>query len=400
MLKIGTFCSGIGSPEQALKDLNINHSIEFACDIDKYARMTYQTNHTAKIMYEDLTQIEYKNLSDVDLFVAGFPCQSFSVAGKRLGFEDTRGTIFFHILEYLKIKKPDMFILENVKGLLSHDNGNTFDVIINSLSTTVNNQVLMFPNVDSLNYHIHYQVLNSKDYGIPQNRERVFIVGFKDYRAFNFPEKQELKLKLKDVLESEVSDKYYLSEKSLKHIFNNLKTKQIDFNQTYLKIDKKGFLKNNQDIASCLTGGGHSGGNHSDMDILLENVSQANRVYSIDGISSCLVGNAGGGGGKTGLYAIPVLTPNKINKRQNGRRFKNDGEPMFTLTSQDLHGVFDGYRIRRLTPRECARLQGFNDNFILPCSDTQSYKQMGNTITVNVLKEIFLRMELKQYENS
>lgn len=375
MIKIGTFCSGIGSPEQAIKDLNTNHSIEFACEIDKYARMTYQANHEAKIMYEDLTKIDYSSLPDVDLFVAGFPCQSFSIAGKRLGFEDTRGTIFFHILEYLKTKKPDMFVLENVKGLLSHDKRKTFNVIINSLAATVNGQCLMFPNVDTLGYNVYYQVLNAKDYGIPQNRERVFIVGFKNNQAFNFPKKQKLKLKLKDLLESNVDEKYYLSERAL-----------------------KGLMKNNQDIASCLTVGGNSGGNHSDMDILLQKISgtnQGDRVYSVNGLASCLGSNGGGGGAKTGLYAIPVLTPNRINKKQNGRQFKNDGENMFTLTSQDRHGIYDGYKIRRLTPRECMRLMGFPDSFITPCSDRQLYKQAGNSIVTNVLKEIFKEMRLK-----
>jgi len=420
MLKIGSFCSGIGSPEQAIKDLNINHSIEFACEIDKYARMTYQANHEAKIMYEDLTKIDYSSLPDVDLFVAGFPCQSFSIAGKRLGFEDTRGTIFFHILEYLKTKKPDMFILENVKGLLSHDKGKTFDVIINSLAATVNGQCLMFPNSDTLDYNVYYQVLNAKDYGIPQNRERVFIVGFKNNQAFNFPKKQELKLKLKDLLESNADEKYYLSSKSLETIFNNLKEKQINIKQEYLKIDRKGLMKNNQDIASCLTVGGNSGGNHSYMDILLQKISgtnQGDRVYSVNGLSSCLGSNGGGGGAKTGLYAIPqavALTEtrtdaaketrkkfNKLGLDYSSRRDKNlsprkDNLSNCITSNKSIESfILDDYKIRRLTPRECMRLMGFPDSFITPCSDTQTYKQAGNSIVTNVLKEIFKEMRLK-----
>lgn len=408
MLKIGSFCSGIGSPEQAIKDLNINHSIEFACEIDKYARMTYQANHEAKIMYEDLTKIYYSSLPDANLFVAGFPCQSFSIAGKRLGFEDTRGTIFFHILEYLKTKKPDMFVLENVKGLLSHDKGKTFDVIINSLASTVNGQCLMFPNVDTLGYNVYYQVLNAKDYGIPQNRERVFIVGFKNNQTFNFPKKQELKLKLKDLLESNVDEKYYLSSKSLETIFNNL------------KIDRKGLMKNNQDIASCLTVGGNSVGNHSDMDILLQKISgtnQGDRVYSVNGLSSCLGSNGGGGGAKTGLYAIPqavALTEtrtdtaketrkkfNKLGLDYSSRRDKNlsirkDSLSNCITSNKSIESfILDDYKIRRLTPRECMRLMGFPDSFITPCSDTQTYKQAGNSIVTNVLKEIFKEMRLK-----
>lgn len=434
MTKIGTFCSGIGSPEQAIKDLNTNHSIEFACEIDKYARMTYQANHEAKIMYEDLTKIDYSSLPDVDLFVAGFPCQSFSIAGKRLGFEDTRGTIFFHILEYLKTKKPDMFVLENVKGLLSHDKRKTFNVIINSLAATVNGQCLMFPNVDTLGYNVYYQVLNAKDYGIPQNRERVFIVGFKNNQAFNFPKKKELKLKLKDLLESNVDEKYYLSERALKGLLNHKekhKEKGNGFGANILDINtivsntlgtNQGSIERNL-INPCLSSRYYKDGSecrirHSELElktlpqpvaltarcfksgnyIQLQKISgtnQGDRVYSVNGLSSCLGSNGGGGGAKTGLYAIPVLTPNRINKKQNGRQFKTDGENMFTLTSQDRHGIYDGYKIRRLTPRECMRLMGFPDSFITPCSDTQTYKQAGNSIVTNVLKEIFKEMRLK-----
>jgi DNA (cytosine-5)-methyltransferase 1 len=409
MLKIGSFCSGIGSPEQAIKDLNINHSIEFACEIDKYARMTYQANHEVKIMYEDLTKIDYSSLPDVDLFVAGFPCQSFSIAGKRLGFEDTRGTIFFHILEYLKTKKPDMFILENVKGLLSHDKGKTFDVIINSLAATVNGQCLMFPNSDTLDYNVYYQVLNAKDYGIPQNRERVFIVGFKNNQAFNFPKKQELKLKLKDLLESNADEKYYLSEKMIKVFLS----KDNNFNG---KFEPKTI---NDLVANTLTARCFKSG-VTDNYIQLQKISgtnQGDRVYSVNGLSSCLGSNGGGGGAKTGLYAIPqavALTEtrtdtaketrkkfNKLGLDYSSRRDKKlstrkDNLSNCITSNKSIESfILDDYKIRRLTPRECARLQGFKDDFILPCSDTQSYKQAGNSIVTNVLKEIFKEMRLK-----
>lgn len=423
MLKVGTFCSGIGSPEQALKNLNINHSVEFACEIDKFARITYEANHAAKNFYQDLTKLDFNTLPDVDLFVAGFPCQSFSMAGKREGFQDTRGTIFFHILEYLKIKKPDIFILENVKGLLSHDLGNTFEVIIKSLSKSVNGTELLFKDNDSLGYDIWYQVLNAKDYGIPQNRERIFIIGFKNDFNFKFPEKQELKIKLADLLESNIDEKYFLSDGALNGLLkhkergkangNGFGCNILDVNkpqvlsntcgtspgsiernlisENYIKLDRKLKKKSNQDIAFCLTVAGNSGGNHSDMDLFLIKETaknpQATRINNLD-CSVTLSSQGGGQGAKTGLYAIPVLTPDRPEKRQNGRRFKNDGEEMFTLTSQDKHGIFNGYRVRRLTPLECFRLMGFPDSFIKPCSDSQSYKQAGNSIVVNVLEEI------------
>lgn len=409
MLKVGTFCSGIGSPEQAIKDLNINHSVEFACEIDKYARMTYQANHTAKTMYEDLTAINYSSLPDVNLFVAGFPCQSFSIAGKRLGFEDTRGTIFFHILEYLKTKQPDVFILENVKGLLSHDKGKTFDVIINSLASTVNGQCLMFPNVDTLGYNVYYQVLNAKDYGIPQNRERVFIVGFKNNQTFNFPKKQELKLKLKDLLESNVDEKYYLSEKMI----NGFLSKDNNFNGEFQPKTLNDLVANTI-TARCFKSG------ITDNYIQLQKISgtnQGDRVYSVDGLSSCLGSNGGGGGAKTGLYAIPktvALTEtrtdtaketrkkfNKLGLDYSSRRDKKlsprkDNLSNCITSNKSIESfILDDYKIRRLTPRECMRLMGFPDSFITPCSDTQTYKQAGNSIVTNVLKEIFKEMRLK-----
>lgn len=391
MLKIGTACSGIGSPEQALKNLKIPHSIEYAIEIDKHAKKTYLLNHESKLFFDDITKINPSELPSVDIFVAGFPCQAFSIAGNRKGFEDTRGTIFFNILEILKETQPSCFILENVKGLLNHDNGRTFETIINSLSNnsaTSEGQLCLFPNVDSLNYNVYYKVLNAKNYGVPQNRERIFIIGFKDEVDFKFPKTQPLKYFLKDLLEQNVKEKYYVSDTVLKKLLKDFIPQN---NQDYLKIDKQGNVKTNQEIASCLTGGGNSGGNHSDMDLLVMfntgKNPQSNRVYSSETIACCQNSGSGGLGGKTGLYAIPVITPDKVNKRQNGRRFKNDKE-MFTLTSQDRHGIYDGYRIRRLTPLECFRLMGFLDDFKKEVSETQLYKQAGNSIVVSVLEAI------------
>lgn len=399
MFKIGSFCSGIGAPEQAIKDLNINHSIEFACEIDKYAIMTYQANHEAKIMYEDLTKIDYSELPDVNLFVAGFPCQSFSIAGKRLGFEDTRGTIFFHILEYLKTKQPNMFVLENVKGLLSHDKGKTFDVIINSLASTVNGQCLMFPNSDTLGYNVYYQVLNAKDYRIPQNRERIFIVGFKNNQVFNFPKKQELKLKLKDLLESNVDEKYYLSERSLKGLLNH-KEKH--------KEKGNGFGANILDINTIVSN--TLGTNQGSIERNLISPCLSSRYYK-DG-SECLIRHS-----KLELKTLPqpvALTEtrtdtaketrkkfNKLGLDYSSRRDKKlsprkDNLSNCITSNKSIESfILDDYKIRRLTPRECMRLMGFPDSFITPCSDTQTYKQAGNSIVTNVLKEIFKEMRLK-----
>ncbi len=134
MIKVGTDFSGIGAPEMALKYLGIEYESLFSCEIDKYARESYSNLHNTNIMYEDITKRNHKEVDPLDLYIAGFPCQAFSMAGKRLGFEEARGTLFFNVAEFIKINQPKVFILENVKGLLSHNSGKTFQTIIDILS--------------------------------------------------------------------------------------------------------------------------------------------------------------------------------------------------------------------------------------------------------------------------
>jgi len=277
-------------------------------EIDKYAIQVYNKHFNHK-NYGDITKINPNKLPSFELLVGGFPCQSFSIAGKRGGFSDTRGTLFFEIARIIKQKQPRLLLLENVKGLLSHDQGRTFTTIISTL--------------DELGYDCQWQVLNSKNFGVPQNRERVFIIGH-----------------LRGTSRPEVFPIGGSNPKTLKQI----------------------------------VGGG-----------------QGNRVYSTDGVSVTQASQAGGQGAKTGLYAIPVLTPDRLNKRQNGRRFKENGDPAFTCTAQDRHGIYDGAKIRRLTPRETERLMGFPDDWTEEgtdgsISDTQRYKMCGNAVTVNVVK--------------
>ena len=204
MIKIGTDFSGIGAPEQALKQLGISHIVEFACDYDKWAKKSYLCNYSPKKFYDDITTRNQKETPYVDLYVAGFPCQAFSIAGKRKGFEDTRGTLFFDLLQYIKEQRPKYFLLENVKGLINHDNGNTYTVIRKCLR--------------ELNYTIYAKVLNTKNYGIPQNRERIFIVGFRDEHRFQWPQHVALNLKIKHLLEPEVEDKYYLKDEQVQKL--------------------------------------------------------------------------------------------------------------------------------------------------------------------------------------
>lgn len=273
-------------------------------EIDKYAIKVYERHFGGHKNYGDITKINAEELPDFDCLVGGFPCQAFSIAGKRGGFEDTRGTLFFDLARILRAKQPRLFVFENVKGLLSHDSGKTFRTIIAT--------------IDELGYDCQWQVLNSKNHGVPQNRERIFIVGH--LRGTSRPE----------VFPIGQNDK------------KNIKSREVCTSATV----------------------------------------------------STRTGSTAGGQ----QFIAPVLTSDRLEKRQNGRRIKENGEPAFTVTAQDRHGLYDGARIRRLTPVECERLQGFPDNWTAlgvndePISDTQRYKMCGNAVTTNVIQAIFERI--------
>jgi len=324
-IKVGTDFSGIGSPEMALKLLGIDHKQVFACEIDKYARKSFKAIHgEPDTFYEDITKRNHSEVPQLDLYVAGFPCQAFSMAGKRKGFDDVRGTLFFNVADFIRINQPKCFILENVKGLLSHENGNTFQTIKSLLSDnggTVNSQMYIPYFLDGLGYHIYYKVLNTKEFGIPQNRERIFIVGFKDFREFRFPKPFLLELRLKDMLQDNPDDKYFLSESFINY-----------------------FIKNNE-----------------------KNIKKDNgfRFQPCSG------------------YCISKAITTKEGNRMESNFIKKQY-------------LSKGYKIRRLTPLECFRLQGFPDEAFFKAekvnSDTQLYKQAGNSITVNVMMELLKKI--------
>lgn len=262
MIKVGSDFSGVGAFNQALKRLGIEYDELFACDMDKYARQTFELNYgKPKDFPFDVYEREIPKES-LDIYMTSPPCQAFSLAGKRLGKEDKRGILFFNSLEFIQENKPRYFIFENVKGLLSHDKqdknaeyGRTFQEWINYLGgKSVNGVHTFFPIEDSVPYHIYFQVLNAKHYGIPQNRERIFIIGIRDDEDndFQFPKPFPLEKRLKDVLETEVDEKYFLSDKMLELIEYNGKNKGIiaDLN----KGGQKGEVHaDNSDFVSCLT---------------------------------------------------------------------------------------------------------------------------------------------------
>lgn len=359
------------------------------CEIDKFARASYKAIHNTEgeVEMHDITSVSdefIRGIGYIDIICGGFPCQAFSIAGKRRGFEDTRGTLFFEIARFASILRPRFLFLENVKGLLNHERGATFETILRAL--------------DELGYDAEWEVHNSKDY-VPQNRERVFIVGY---------------------LRGERTEQVFPFERDDRSIDQKYRIKKIG------NIRKKG-------------------------------KSQSGDVVSIDGIAPTMCSTTTQK--DPTKIAIPVLTPDTIEKRQNGRRFKEDGEEMFTLTAQDRHGIMiiddqgrkkkqlvpkeisptlraqihgnppkiiqkprgyneggmhkiaptlsanswhennilqDDYVIRKLTPRECWRLQGFPDWAFDRAkevnSDSQLYKQAGNSVTVPVIHDIARRL--------
>jgi DNA (cytosine-5)-methyltransferase 1 len=346
-MKYFSMFSGIGGFELGIGDKAkcIGYS-----EIDKYAIKVYKKHFGGHTNYGDATNINPTELPDFDLLVGGFPCQAFSVAGKRKGFDDTRGTLFFDIARILAEKKPKNLVLENVKGLLSHEQGRTFQTIIGVLS--------------DLGYSVEWQVLNSKDFGVPQNRERVIIVGHLGSKCSRqvFP-----------ITGTDTKDTGQFVDLT---IGNNSKlTKQ---SRTLQARYFKGYSKRPAETSGVI-------------EQLNQPTHSNDRVYAESGISPTL--NTMQGGNRQPFIA-PVLTPNRIEKRQNGRRIKNDGEPSFTLTGQDIHGVQIDTRIRRLTPLECERLQGFPDNWTQygigdeRISDTQRYKMCGNAVTTNVIQAV------------
>lgn len=285
----------------------------FSSEWDKFAAKTYEANFgdTPK---GDITQIKEEDIPEHDILVAGFPCQPFSNAGKKLGFEDTRGTLFFDVARIIKYHKPRIVFCENVKNLLTHDKGRTLKVIKNVL--------------EKLGYVVYYKVLNSKNFGVPQNRERLYIAAFREdinHDFFEFPEGTDSTKTIRDILEEkEVSPKYYLSTVYLESLKRHKE-----------RHESKG------------NGFGYE-------------------IRNIDGIAGTIV--CGGMGKERNLIIDNRLTN-------------------FTPVTH-IKGDINREFIRKMTPREWARLQGFPDNFIISVSDTQSYKQFGNSVSVPVIYAI------------
>lgn len=243
------FC-GVGGIDLAFE--NVGFHTVYANDIDKFACQTFSSNFKTDLYCGDVKQVNTPFIPDFDCLIAGFPCQAFSVAGYRKGFEDTRGTLFFEIARILKERKPEAILLENVKNLVSHDNGKTFDVIIKTLQ--------------DLGYFVRYMVLNACEYGnIPQNRERIYIVGFLDQEKANrfyFPQPQQLTTKLCDVIdfENKVEDKYYYTESKYPKIVNAMKC--YDNDNTIYQWRRQYVRQNKSNMSPTLTANMGTGGHN------------------------------------------------------------------------------------------------------------------------------------------
>lgn len=335
MLKVLELFAGIGACSKALENLGIEHEIVDCVEIDKYAVKSFNAVHGTDFEPQDITK--WGKDIECDLIMHGSPCQDFSVAGKQAGGDKdsgTRSSLMYETLRIVEKLKPKYVIWENVKNLLSKKHRHNFDAYLEAM--------------EKLGYKNYYQVLNAKHYGVPQNRERVFTVSILGGDKYLFPEPVPLEKKLKNVLEKEVDEKYYLDSKY---------EKLIKINKNYGMME-----------------GGVIGRMHD----------SSRRVYSYVAIRTA---NKTGYDLATDGDGIDLAYPESTTRR--GRVGYGVSK---TLPTSDSQGVLDGYRIRKLTPKECWRLMGFDDaDFDKAAkvnSNTQLYKQAGNSIVVNVLEAI------------
>lgn len=281
----------------------------FSSEIDTHAKATYSLNYN-EVPYGDITKINEKDIPDFDILCAGFPCQAFSISGKQKGFSDARGTLFFDVLRIAEAKKPKILFLENVKNYSRHDFGRTMEYTINSIK--------------DLGYDFYYDVLNAKDFSLPQKRERTIMVAFRkdlSINSFTFPKPLEDKLVIKDILLKTPNPKYIIDEKALVNLKVDLsKQDKISYNSPVrLGTIKKG--------------------------------GQGDRIYSSNAIGITISATSGGTGSKTGLY-------------------------------------YYNSKVRKLSPREAARIQGFPESFKLYSKDAQMLKMFGNSVPINLLQAV------------
>jgi DNA (cytosine-5)-methyltransferase 1 len=404
MIKVGSDFSGVGAFDQALIKLGINYETVFACDMDKYARQTFIHNYGEPKYYPENVYNREIPSDSLDIYMTSPPCQAFSLAGKRLGKDDKRGILFFNSHEFIQVNKPRYFIFENVKGLLSDDNGKTFQEWINMLAgKSVNGAPIIFPHENSVPYHLYWKVLNAKHFGVPQNRERVFLIGIRDDtdNNFQFPKEFHLTKRLKDVLEENVDEKYFLSEKTIESM--TLRTEKK-------KLQGCGFAfkpKNKNEIGNSITT--RAGSRMDDNFMLIKSATlKGYEIANENDSNNFSVPSSKTRRGRVGKNISQTLDTKcqqcvlvGVGVHPNSKKLEFDGfkdRPCPTLLATDYKAPkciqFSNFKIRRLTPRECFRLMDFPDSFNWLCSDSQAYKQAGNSIVVNVLCKIIDNFKL------
>jgi len=425
-IKTGSDFSGVGAFDQALARLGYVQDKKFACDMDKYARQTYIHNYGEPFYYPENVYDRAIPTESLDIYMTSPPCQAFSLAGKRKGEEDKRGVLFYNSHEFIKVNNPRYFIFENVKGLLSDDGGKTFQRWIDYLAgKTVNGNPVIFPHEDSVPYHVYYQVLNAKHYGVPQNRERIFIIGVRDDKDndFSFPKTVPLVKRLKDVLETfetsrfETQEefkaymaKYFLSDKIIQTLFHSSSGKDGCFEPAKCCDEEK--------VSQAVTARYAKMG-RQDPYIQVKSATLSGYEVATENDSiNFSVPNSETRCGRVGKGVAQTLDTAcnqgviMYDKRRN-KEVEIKHEDAFcygksaefgvtfstgyanTIDCKVKQGVNMDSQIRRLTPRECFRLMDFPDAFTWPVSDSQAYKQAGNSIVVNVLSEIISKLKFE-----
>lgn len=359
--------SGVGSQRMALRNLGVNHEVVAVAEIDKFAIKSYEAIHGETFNLGDVSQVEIEDIPEHDLFTYSFPCQDISVAGNGLGLDEGSGTRSGLLWECQKIilgKKPKYLLLENVKNLVGKKHKPNFDKWLEWL--------------EEEGYTNYWQVLNAKNYGVPQNRERVFVVSILgEHEPYEFPEPVELESRLKDVLDEEVDEKFYLTEAQTERLIQNSNHLQDLVNDPKINVlaHRKNYRRNTQ-------------------------------VFDPNGITETL--DTGQGGGRGHYIPIKNATKKGYLEATHGdgvdlaypesktRRGRVQKEISQTLTTDDSKGVLTNFRIRKLTPLECWRLMGFSDEDFYKSeavnSNSQLYKQAGNSIVVPVLEAIFKQL--------
>ena len=403
-IKVFECFSGYGSQSLALRNIGVNYEIVGISEIDKWAIEAYMSLHNTSpnINLGDVSKIDVNTLPNIDLFTYSFPCQDISICGKQRGLDEnsgTRSSLLWECKKIIETKKPSYLLMENVKNLVGNKHKPNFERWIKWLETQ--------------GYKNYWEILNAKDFGVPQNRERVFMVsilnGTKD---FEFPKSIPLKKRVKDILDKNVDSKYFVKGIDKFTISKKNSNYELLIEKKYKDIDNKTIFL-----------GGYENINN-------KRIGQSNRVFDVNGIACCQAANGGGRGGKTGLYLIDFSNnqnkiPIDINEtnlkkigvlsiskyEQSNRVYSVEGISPTLLTKEgckvlleidkdkkyeDANYILFG--IRRLTPNECGRLMGLNNNDLekinkLGFSDNKKYTLYGNSIVIPVLEAIFKKME-------